>query len=81
MIIGEKARVCTQSEDLIVRKEPGRDGKALTGIEPGTNFMIIDGPSCANNWSWWKLELDSGLVGWVAEGGDNFDPYFICPLD
>ena len=81
VMIGEQARVCTQTEDLIVREEPGRDGSPLTGIEPGANFMIIDGPSCANNWSWWKVELDSGLAGWVAEGGDNIDPYFICPVD
>ena len=79
--IGEQARVCTQSEDLIVREEPGRAGKTLIGIETGTNFMIVDGPSCANNWYWWKVELDSGLEGWVAEGGDNIDPYFICPVD
>ena len=78
---GAQAKVCTQSEDLIVREEPGRDGKVLAGAEPGTNFLIIDGPSCANNWSWWKVELDSGLEGWIAEGGDNTDPYFICPLN
>jgi hypothetical protein len=76
--IGEKARVCTESDDLIVRKGPGRDYKELRGIKPGTNFMIIDGPSCASNWFWWKVELDSGLEGWVAEGGDDIDPYFIC---
>jgi len=79
--VGKQASVCTQSEDLIVREEPGLDGKPLTGIEPGTNFMIIDGPSCANSWSWWKVELDSGLEGWIAEGGDNIDPNFICPVD
>ena len=81
VMIGEKARVCTKSDDLIVRKEPDRDGKELTRIKPGTNFMIIDGPSCANKGSWWKVELDSGLEGWVAEGGDNIDPYFICPVN
>jgi hypothetical protein len=79
--VGEQASVCTQSEDLIMREEPGRDGKPLTGIETGTNFMIVDGPSCANNWSWWKVELDSGQEGWIAEGGDDIDPYFICPVD
>jgi hypothetical protein len=79
VMIGELANVCTQSEDLVLREEPGLDGKPVTGIEPGTEFMIIDGPSCANNWSWWKVELDSGLEGWIAEGGDNIDPYFICP--
>ncbi|HSF82054.1 MAG TPA: SH3 domain-containing protein [Anaerolineales bacterium] len=79
--IGLDATVCTISDDLIVRKGPGLDSRQLTGIEPGANFMIIDGPACANNWFWWKVELDSGLEGWVAEGGDNIDPYFICPVD
>lgn len=81
VLIGEQASVCTQSDDLIMRKGPGSDSDALRGIEPGTILMITDGPSCANNWFWWKVELDSGLAGWVAEGGDNIDPYFICPLN
>ncbi|UCD98321.1 MAG: SH3 domain-containing protein [Chloroflexota bacterium] len=81
VMIDEQASVCTQSDDLIMRSGPGLDGKELRGIEPGTNFMIVDGPACANNWFWWKVELDSGLEGWVAEGGDNVDPYFICPLE
>jgi hypothetical protein len=81
VMIGEQASVCTQSDDLIMRKGPGSDSDPFRGIEPGTILMITDGPSCANNWLWWKVELDSGLTGWVAEGGDNIDPYFICPLN
>jgi hypothetical protein len=81
VMIGDQASVCTQSDDLIMRKGPGSDSDPLRGIEPGTILMITDGPSCANNWLWWKVELDSGLTGWVAEGGDNIDPYFICPLN
>ncbi|HSF83483.1 MAG TPA: SH3 domain-containing protein [Anaerolineales bacterium] len=64
-----------------VRQGPGLDSQQLTGIEPGTIFMIIDGSACANNWFWWKVELNLGLAGWVAEGGDNIDLYFICPLN
>ncbi|UCH61092.1 MAG: SH3 domain-containing protein [Anaerolineales bacterium] len=79
--IGMQAAVCTISDDLIVRQGPGLASQQLTGIESGTNFMIIDGPACANNWFWWKADLDSGLAGWVAEGGDNIDPYFICPVN
>jgi hypothetical protein len=81
VMIGEQASVCTQSDDLIMRKGPGVDSDALRGIEPGTILMITDGPLCANTWLWWKVEQDSGLTGWVAEGGDNIDPYFICPVD
>ena len=79
LVIGAMASVCTQSEDLIMRFSPGMISQALIGVQPGTNLMIIDGPSCANNWFWWKVELDTGLAGWVAEGGDDVDPYFICP--
>jgi hypothetical protein len=38
-------------------------------------------PHQSFNWFWWKVELDPGLVGWVAEGGDNIDPYYICPVN
>jgi hypothetical protein len=81
VMIGDKAIVCTQSDDLIVRKGPGLDGKVLTGVEPGTILLITDGPACADKWFWWKVELDSGLEGWIAEGGDDVDPYFICPVE
>jgi hypothetical protein len=81
VMIGGNASVCTQSDDLIMRQGPGLDRLELIGIEPGTLFTIINGPACANNWFWWKIETDSGLVGWVAEGGDDVDPYFICPVN
>jgi hypothetical protein len=48
-------------------------------LEPGTQFTIIGGPSCSDNWSWWNIRLDDGTTGWVSEGGDEIDPYFICP--
>ncbi len=49
-------------------------------IPPGTSMMIIDGPVCSDNWSWWKIRLNDGSEGWVAEGGDQTDPYYICPI-
>jgi hypothetical protein len=48
-------------------------------LETGTSFLITGGPSCAENWNYWRIRTDDGLSGWVAEGGDNTDPYFICP--
>jgi hypothetical protein len=77
--VGEMARVCTQSDRLVVRTEPSRTAAELTRLETGESFLITGGPSCADNWSWWQVRAASGEVGWVAEGGDDVDPYFICP--
>lgn len=78
--VNARAYVCTQSDRLIVRKKPNKSSAEIARIYPGTQMTIIKGPECADNWSWWRIETDDGIVGWVAEGGDNVDPYFICPL-
>jgi hypothetical protein len=77
--VGDKARVCTAYDQLVVRARPGRSSSEIARLKPGTYVTIVDGPICADVWSWWKVQTDSGTVGWVAEGGDEIDPYFICP--
>jgi serine/threonine protein kinase len=77
--VGERARVCTAYEQLILRAQPRRSSSELDRLEPGKYVTIIDGPICADVYSWWKVRTDSGTVGWVAEGGDEIDPYFLCP--
>jgi hypothetical protein len=77
--VGDSARVCTKSDLLRVRKQPSLSGSVATHLRPGTHVTILDGPVCADNCSWWKIQAASGVVGWVSEGGDSIDPYFICP--
>ena len=77
--VGDRAWVCTAYDQLVVRRQPGLGSREITRLKPGTYVTIVDGPICANVWSWWKVRTDSGIAGWVAEGGDEIDPYFICP--
>lgn len=77
--VGGKAYVCTQNDRLIVRKNPNRSASEIIRIYPGTVMTIVKGPVCADDWSWWRIKTDDGIVGWVSEGGDNVDSYFICP--
>jgi hypothetical protein len=79
IVVGERASVCTKSDRVRVRESPGVFGEELTRLEPGTTFRVVKGPRCADNWSWWRIRTSDGIVGWVAEGGDEKDPYFICP--
>ena len=61
---------------------------------PGSNLLIIDGPKCYDGATWWKVRVEIGswvfsdekflttteYEGWVKEGSDEEDPYFICPV-
>jgi len=81
MTVGKDGSVCTKEDSMAVRKEPNRLGEMVIRLTPGTIFTVIGGPECSNNWSWWKIQTTNGTTGWIAEGGDDTDPYFICPVD
>lgn len=78
--VGKFAMICTKLDQVRLRVEPGIIGKFLQGIYPDVTVKVIGGPKCANNWSWWQVELKDGVKGWLAEGGDEIDPYFLCPV-
>lgn len=81
MVINQRGYVCTQSDSVRLRDAPARSASTIVQLPIGSQFWVVDGPECAHNWSWWLIETDDGLVGWIAEGGDETDPYFICPLE
>jgi hypothetical protein len=82
MVVGNNGNVCTKSDAVLVRDAPMRSANTLLELDPGASFRVVGGPSCADNWSWWKIQIDGKPIieGWVSEGGDQTDPYFICPL-
>ncbi len=81
MIVGKNGSVCTREDSMTVRREPNLLGEMVIRLAPGDTFKVIDGPECSSNWSWWKIQTANGNTGWIAEGGDDIDPYFICPVD
>ncbi len=80
MVVGQRGRVCTQSDAVLLRSSPWRSAGTIGPLRSGSEFKVLKGPSCADNWSWWQIQTGSGTVAWIAEGGDETDPYFICPL-
>jgi hypothetical protein len=79
MIVNERGYVCTQSDSIRVRVSPARSASTLFQLKPDTYFTVIGGPACSDNWSWWNIRMPDGTTGWVSEGGDEIDQYFICP--
>jgi hypothetical protein len=77
--VNEMAYVCTAGDTVKLRDGPDKDYPILKSLVPGADIKIIGGPTCADNWSWWQVETESGYVGWMSEGGDDIDTYFLCP--
>jgi hypothetical protein len=79
--VGSAAVVCTANDAVILRSGPHRAATTIDKLPTGTRLMVIGGPTCDDRTSWWYWEVQtaSGVSGWVAEGGDDVDPYFICP--
>jgi hypothetical protein len=63
--VGDSVKV--KVPGLRVRIGPGLD-KAIIGIAGrGTKGIITGGPKEADGYKWWKIEYQSGIVGWSAE--------------
>jgi hypothetical protein len=62
-----------------VRAQPTTGSDIIGYLEVGERMQILDGPVCAEGWIWWRVRsLDTGLVGWTAEG-DN-ENYWLVPM-
>jgi hypothetical protein len=52
-----------------IRSNAGLSNSYLGQIEPGDGLKVIDGPVCADGYSWWLIEsLKGDLRGWTVEG-------------
>ena len=79
LLVNEDAKVCTKSDNVYLRSGPAKNNSVLSSVKTGTIVWILEGPQCADSWSWWKVKLSTGNIGWMAEGGDSKDDYFLCP--
>ena len=79
--VGSGVFVCTKSDPVVLRTGPHRASSKIESLSPGTRMVVIGGPTCDEKVSWWDWEVqtESGMTGWVSEGGDEVDPYFVCP--
>jgi len=83
MIPGEKALVCTwrSGDNVLLRERPERRAPKIKRIAPGAVVTITGEAVCdeATGWWYWPVRTRSGYTGWMPEGSDENDPYFLCP--
>lgn len=77
LIVGEQGQVGPGSANN-VRTTPSTSGERVFRMEAGTVFTVLDGPVCAEDFTWWQVDVD-GAQGWTVEG-DGTD-YFLIPLE
>lgn len=61
-----------------LRLEPGLQGKRIARLKPGEVVQILEGPRCADSYTWWSVRSLAGLEGWTAEGDSA--AYWLHPL-
>ena len=68
--IGQTAYVAPEPPIAnIVRSAPDKDATDIGQIDPGERIVILDGPQCADNLTWWQVQsLSTSLIGWTVEG-------------
>lgn len=81
LIIHERGRSTADNDDPInLRNGPSLDFSISTRIETGEIFYVLDGPSCANGYSWFYVRYRRGgreYLGWIAEGDSR--NYYVEP--
>jgi hypothetical protein len=62
-----------------VRSAPDTGANVLDQISPGQIVVVLEGPACAGNLVFWKVQSDAipGGVGWTAEGDGV--AYYLSP--
>ncbi len=51
-----------------LRSQPGSSNELIGQVQPGENVLVVDGPRCADGYTWWFVRSLEGLEGWTVEG-------------
>ncbi|MCC6894851.1 MAG: SH3 domain-containing protein [Anaerolineae bacterium] len=70
---GEATVQTTEGEVLNLRSGAGRDFGLLTTVRNGTVVTLLEGPTDAGGFLWWRVRLPDGTEGWVVESADGIE--------
>lgn len=58
--------VSVNSDNVNLRSTAGLNGSVIRSYSEGTNATVLDGPTNADGYSWYRIEISDGTVGWMA---------------
>ena len=62
-----------------VRSQPSSSSELIGQVQPGENVLVVDGPRCADGYTWWYVRSLQGLEGWTVEG-DTSGYWLVDPI-
>jgi len=72
LTVGAIATVRTTAGDALnVRSGAGTSFAIIEKLESGVSVTLLEGPTAANNFTWWRVRTPSGREGWVVESADG----------
>jgi hypothetical protein len=82
LIVQERGQVTVNDDTLSLRRGPGIIYETVTRMNSGETFVVLDGPACAGDYTWFRVrykDYANNLFyeGWIAEG--DFESYFAIP--
>jgi hypothetical protein len=69
----QKARIVATG-GLNVRDKPSSKGKRVANVPGNALVTVLEGPTNAENYDWYRVEASGGVTGWIAAGPAN-DPW------
>jgi uncharacterized protein YgiM (DUF1202 family) len=66
LVVGESGRVLPGDANNL-REMPSTKSTSLGSIPGGETFSVLEGPVCAENIVWWRVNYQ-GVIGWTGEG-------------
>ncbi|NDJ85822.1 MAG: SH3 domain-containing protein [Chloroflexi bacterium] len=76
LVLNNLAEVVS-ANTIRLRANPGLETNTVLNVSPGEQVLVIEGPTCMDQFIWWKVRLNDDTEGWMAEG--NAGQYFLEP--
>ncbi len=77
LAVGQPARVVAPG-GLNLRDQPSTAGNLLVQLGTGVRVNILEGPTSADGYTWWRVDDGAGNVGWAAQA-DPSGTEFLSP--
>jgi hypothetical protein len=79
MAFGMSGQVAfTGNKFMNIYQNPGFNQVIIVRIVEGTHITIINGPLCTDDATWWKIQTDKKVEGWMVESQNGI--YLIEPV-
>ena len=72
--LGSVYSITAAGANLNLRAQPALDGQVLKLLLTGEEITILEGPTLADGYTWWRMRAKDGTEGWAVDIPDWYIP-------